>query len=160
VVFNLIRVKKFYLNTDILLKILGIKLRQRKNRIMRTVNFAFRKIKLPFQRRSEYLFRFTLKRVSKKNVFFKEKIKNYPAVKQITGLTPFRYSEYPVKLLPNLAQLRFTQYVENENPLTVNVNDFIFFKNTTDSLDSLISDYYPSKYVRSGSKTLREYYYI
>lgn len=54
--FNLISLKYFHLNNDIFLQILAIKLRNRKNRILRVLKTSLRKIKLPALNKSGILY--------------------------------------------------------------------------------------------------------
>ncbi len=54
--FNIISLKYFHLNNDIFLQILAIKLRNRKNRILRVLKTSLRKIKLPALNKSGVLY--------------------------------------------------------------------------------------------------------
>jgi hypothetical protein len=53
--FNLVILKNFHLNSDIFTQILAIKLRNRKNRILRVLKTSLRKIRLPSQKKLIYL---------------------------------------------------------------------------------------------------------
>lgn len=54
VVFNIVTLKNYYLNSDIFTQILAIKIRNRKNRVLRVLKSSLRKVKLPFYNRLEY----------------------------------------------------------------------------------------------------------
>jgi len=55
VVFNLVILKNYHLNSDIFTQILAIKLRNRKNRLLRVLKTSLRKIRLPSQSKLIYL---------------------------------------------------------------------------------------------------------
>jgi hypothetical protein len=55
VVFNLVTLKNYHLNSDIFTQILAIKLRNRKNRLLRVLKTSLRKIRLPSQSKLIYL---------------------------------------------------------------------------------------------------------
>jgi len=53
--FNLVRLKNFHLNSDIFTQIVTLKLRNKKNRVLRVLKTSLRKIKLPNQNKLIYL---------------------------------------------------------------------------------------------------------
>lgn len=84
--FNLISLKYFHFNADIFLQILAIKLRKRKNRILRVMKTSLRKIRIPlFNKIAIY-----------NNKNFKESNKDY--------LMDYKFNKYNLynKLYPNL----------------------------------------------------------
>ena len=53
--FNLVKLKNFHLNSDIFTQIVTLKLRNKKNRVLRVLKTSLRKIKLPNQNKLIYL---------------------------------------------------------------------------------------------------------
>jgi hypothetical protein len=73
--FNLVILKNFHLNSDILTQILAVKLRNRKNRILKVLKTSLRKIRLPSQKKLIYLDEYNYKKnevqhLINKNLFF------------------------------------------------------------------------------------------
>jgi len=78
--FNLVILKNFHLNSDIFTQILAIKLRNRKNRILRVLKTSLRKIRLPSQKKLIYLDEY----LNTKDLFFNNVNLNVTAINEPT----------------------------------------------------------------------------
>lgn len=78
--FNLVILKNFHLNSDIFTQILAIKLRNRKNRILRVLKTSLRKIRLPSQKKLIYLDKY----LNTKDLFFNNVNLNVTAINEPT----------------------------------------------------------------------------
>lgn len=54
VVFNIVTLKDYHLNSDIFTQILAIRIRNRKNRVLRVLKSSLRNVKLPYYNRLDY----------------------------------------------------------------------------------------------------------
>lgn len=68
--FNLVNLKYLYLNSDILTESIAIKLKNRKNRLLKILNFCLRKVKLPIYNKNSEMFSYVDKWEKKKRLFF------------------------------------------------------------------------------------------
>jgi hypothetical protein len=86
--FNLVILKNFHLNSDIFTQILALKLRNRKNRILRVLKTSLRKIKLPSQKKliylDEYNYKNNIVQYLNKDLFFNNVNLNVTAINEPT----------------------------------------------------------------------------
>ncbi len=86
--FNIVSLKSFHLNGDILLQILATKLKNRKNRVISMIESSFRGIKIPFRTRLEYFAELPVASSMQNRLIRNYVSKNYlykvPTVKSLT----------------------------------------------------------------------------
>ncbi len=71
--FNLVSLKNYHLNSDIFTQILAIKLKKRKNKLIRVLHICLSKIQVPFKKRLEYYIKDTRK-ITQQNLIISDLI--------------------------------------------------------------------------------------
>lgn len=125
--FDIVSLKDYHLNSSLLTQILTIKLRNRKNRVLRVVGAALRKVKLPFLRRLQYF-----AEIPKKTKIQNFIIKDYLNKNYLTSLPTMDYTSI-IK-------------ANKSKDGNINVNKLALIKEKGDKLNMILKYFYPNEY--------------
>lgn len=126
VVFNIVSLKRYNLNSSILMRIMTIKLRDRKNRLLRVVRKVLTRISLPYTRRLEYPIK-TIKDLKINNLIVRDNF----------------YNNY-FKIVP---YIKFSNFFFSKDLTTYRIKKVSIKKFTGDNLNILLKSLYPKQYL-------------